>query len=39
MKQPTLRKNIDENDVMVFQTNGRGIYVGRIDVKLEKVKR
>jgi 5'-nucleotidase len=38
MKQPTLRKNIEENDVLVFQTNGRGIYVGRINVKFEKVK-
>ena len=39
MKQPTLRKNIDDNDVLIFQTNGRGVYVGRIDVKLEKMKR
>jgi 5'-nucleotidase len=38
MKQPTLRKNIEENDVLVFQTNGRGIYVGRINLKFEKVK-
>lgn len=38
MKTPSIRKNIDENDVLVFQTNGRGVYVGRIDVKLEKVK-
>ena len=39
MKQPTLRKNIDKNNVLVFQTNGRGVYVGRIDIKLEKDKR
>ena len=38
MKTPSMSKNIDENDVLVFQTNGRGVYVGRIDVKLEKVK-
>ncbi|MBF6597047.1 MAG: metallophosphoesterase [Fermentimonas sp.] len=38
MKTPSIRKNIDENDVLVFQTNGRGVYVGRIDVKLEKAK-
>lgn len=38
MKTPSIRKNIEENDVLVFQTNGRGVYVGRIDVKLEKVK-
>lgn len=38
MKQPTIRKNIEDKDVLVFQTNGRGVYVGRIDVKLDKVK-
>ncbi|KAF5029984.1 Trifunctional nucleotide phosphoesterase protein YfkN [anaerobic digester metagenome] len=38
MKTPDLLKNIDNKDVMVFQTAGRGIYVGRIDVELEKVK-
>lgn len=38
MKQPTMRKNIDDKDVLVFQTNGRGVYVGRIDVKLDKAK-
>ena len=38
MKTPSISKNIDKEDVLVFQTNGRGVYVGRIDVKLEKVK-
>ncbi|MDD2311951.1 MAG: metallophosphoesterase [Petrimonas sp.] len=38
MKTPDMLKNIDNKDVMVFQTAGRGIYVGRIDVELEKVK-
>lgn len=38
MKQPTIRKNIEDKDVLVFQTNGRGVYVGRIDVKLDKAK-
>jgi len=37
MKTPDMLKNIDNKDVMVFQTAGRGIYVGRIDVELEKV--
>jgi 5'-nucleotidase len=38
MKTPDILKNIDNKNVMVFQTAGRGIYVGRIDVELEKVK-
>lgn len=38
MKAPNMLKNIDNKDVMVFQTAGRGIYVGRIDVELEKVR-
>ncbi len=38
MKTPDMLKNIDNKDVMVFQTAGRGIHVGRIDVELEKVK-
>ena len=38
MKTLDMLKNIDNKDVMVFQTAGRGIYVGRIDVELEKVK-
>ena len=38
MKTPDMLKNIDNKDVMVFQTAGRGIYVGRIDVELEKMK-
>ena len=36
MKTPDMLKNIDNKDVMVFQTAGRGIYVGTIDVVLEK---
>jgi 5'-nucleotidase len=39
MKTPDILKNIDNKDVLVFQTAGRGIYVGRIDVKLEKIRR
>ena len=38
MKTPDILKNIDNKNVMVFQTAGRGIYVGRIDVELEKMK-
>lgn len=38
MKNPSVSKNIEKNNVLVFQTSGRGVYVGRIDVKLEKVK-
>ena len=35
MKKPEIRKNLDNKEVMIYQTNGRGIYVGRIDVELE----
>lgn len=38
MKQPDMLKNIDNKDVLIFQTAGRGIFVGRVDVSLEKVK-
>ncbi len=38
MKQPTIRNNSEGKNVMIFQTNGRGVFVGRIDVSLEKVK-
>lgn len=36
MKNPEFHKNIDNKEVMIHQTNGRGIYVGKIDVLLEK---
>ncbi|HHV84669.1 MAG TPA: bifunctional metallophosphatase/5'-nucleotidase [Petrimonas sp.] len=39
MKTPDILKNIDNKDVLIFQTAGRGIYVGRIDVEVEKVKK
>lgn len=39
MKEPEIRENPDNKQVMIYQTNGRGIYVGRIDVELEKIKR
>lgn len=38
MKTPDILKNIDNKNVLIFQTAGRGIFVGRIDVELEKVK-
>ena len=38
MQEPSHRKNLDGKEVLVYQTNGRGVYVGRIDVKLQKVK-
>lgn len=37
MPRPNRVKNLDGKEVLVFQTAGRGIYVGRIDVVLEKV--
>ena len=36
MTKPSFRKNLDGKEVMVFQTSGRGAYVGRIDVELAK---
>ncbi len=36
MKQPAVLKNLDDKDVVVFQTNGRGVHVGRLDVQLSK---
>ena len=38
MTKPSFRKNLDGKEVMVFQTSGRGAYVGRIDVELGKTK-
>lgn len=37
MKEPEFVENMDGKKVMVHQTNGRGVYVGKIDVELEKV--
>ena len=39
MSKPSIRNNLDGKEVMVFQTNGRGVFVGRIDVELEKIKK
>jgi 5'-nucleotidase len=39
MKAPEMVKNIDEEEVLIFQTAGRGSHIGRIDVELEKVNR
>ena len=37
MSEPAIRNNLDGKEVTIFQTNGRGVYVGRIDVDLEKL--
>ena len=37
MAEPAIRTNRDGKDVLVYQTNGRGVYVGRIDVELEEI--
>lgn len=39
MKAPEIYKNLENKDVLVHQTAGRGIFVGRIDVELEKVRK
>ena len=36
MSEPAIRNNLDGKEVTIFQTNGRGVYVGRLDVELEK---
>lgn len=36
MSEPSIRNNLDGKEVTIFQTNGRGVYVGRIDVDIEK---
>ncbi|SRR5690554_2052799 len=36
MKQPAVLKNLDNKEVVVFQTNGRGVHMGRLDVQLSK---
>lgn len=39
MEKPETHKNIDNKEVLIYQTAGRGAYVGRIDVELEKVRK
>lgn len=39
MDEPEYVKNQDGNEVTVFQTGGRGLYVGRINLELNKVKK
>ncbi len=38
MEEPDVRKNMDNREVLIYQTAGRGVYVGRIDVTMEKNK-
>lgn len=38
MREPDIVKNKTNKNVLIYQTPGRGIYVGRIDVELEKKK-
>lgn len=38
MKEPDIIKNADNQDILIYQTQGRGVYVGRIDIELELVK-
>lgn len=35
MKAPEILKNLDNKEVMILQTNGRSIFVGRVDIRLE----
>lgn len=36
MKEPEIRKNLDDKEVLIYQTNGCGVYVGKIDVHFDK---
>lgn len=38
MEEPDIRKNMDNREVLIYQTAGRGVYVGRIDVTMAKIK-
>lgn len=38
LKEPAIRQNTENEDVMIFQTNGRGVFVGRLNIELSKVK-
>lgn len=38
MDEPDIVKNKSNNDVLIFQTAGRGVFVGRIDIELDKAK-
>ncbi len=37
MKQPSVINNLDNKEVMIQQTNGRGVFVGRFDIEFEKL--
>lgn len=39
MEKPDVRKNLDGKDILIFQTGKNGVYVDKIDVKLDKVKK
>lgn len=39
MEEPDIRKNMDNREVLIYQTAGRGVYVGRIDVTMAKIKK
>lgn len=36
LKEPAVLKNLDNKDVLIFQTNGRGVQVGKLNVQLSK---
>ncbi|MDD2589623.1 MAG: metallophosphatase [Fermentimonas sp.] len=38
LKEPAVRQNLENKDVKIFQTNGRGVFVGRMDIELEKAR-
>lgn len=39
LKEPDVEKNLDNKNVLIHQTAGRGVFVGRIEVELEKIKK
>jgi len=38
MKEAKTLKNADGKDIVIFQNGDRGMYIGRLDVELEKTK-
>lgn len=36
MKDPDIIKNAENEDILIYQTQGRGVFVGKIDIELQK---
>lgn len=36
MKDPDIIKNAENEDILIYQTQGRGVFLGKIDIELQK---